>query len=135
MSDAVIVLVDDERTILDSLKQQLRGMFGSRFSLETAEDVGEAWEVLDELLGRGEVRVVLVVSDWLMPGVRGDEFLVQVRERHPHIARVMLTGQADAAAIERVLTEAAVMQVIHKPWSAEDLRRVIEAAATSSTGS
>lgn len=129
MTEAVILLVDDERTILDSLKQQLRGLFGSRFGFETAEDVKEAWEVLDDLVGGTDVRVVLVVSDWLMPGIRGDEFLVQVRERHPHIARVMLTGQADAEAISRALSEAAVMQVLHKPWSVEDLRRVIEAAA------
>ncbi len=128
MSDAVILLVDDDKTILDSLKQQLRNLFGKRFECETAEDVPEAWEVLDELEEDG-VRVVLVVSDWLMPGIRGDEFLVQVRERHPHIARVMLTGQADASAIQRAIDEAGVMRVIHKPWSVEELQHVIEAAA------
>lgn len=128
MTEAVILLVDDERTLLDSLKQQLRGLFGSRFAFETAEDVKEAWEVLDELVHGSNARVVLVVSDWLMPGIRGDEFLVQVRERHPQIARVMLTGQADAEAISRALNEADVMEVLQKPWSVEDLRRVIEAA-------
>ncbi len=125
----VILLVDDERTILDSLKQQLRGLFGTRFGFETAEDVKEAWEVLDELLSGNDVRVVLIVTDWLMPGIRGDEFLVQVRQRHPHIARVMLTGQADPEAISRALNEADVLKVLHKPWSAEELQHVIEAAA------
>lgn len=128
MSDAVILLVDDERTILDSLKQQIRSMFGSRFQYETAEDVAEAWEVLDELHAGGQ-RIVLIVSDWLMPGVRGDEFLVQVRSKHPEIVRVMLTGQADESAIERVLNEAKVLRVLHKPWSADELREVIASAA------
>lgn len=128
MNRSVILLVDDERTILDSLKQQLRGLFGNRFVFETAEDVREAWEVLDDLLDGDTVRVVLVVSDWLMPGVRGDEFLVQVRARHPQIARVMLTGQADPAAIARAIDEAEVLHVLHKPWTVDDLRRVIETA-------
>lgn len=128
MSDAVILLVDDERTILDSLKQQLRSMYGARFLYETAEDVAEAWEVLDELHADGE-RIVLIVSDWLMPGVRGDEFLVQVRARHPKIVRVMLTGQADPAAIGRALNEAKAVRVIQKPWSADDLREVISVLA------
>lgn len=127
MSEAVILLVDDERTILQSLKQQLRRLFGARFHYETAEDVPEAWEVLEELHDGG-ARVVVIVSDWLMPGVRGDEFLVQVRARHPDIVRVMLTGQADEAAIDRVVNEAAVTTVLHKPWSPDELRAVISGA-------
>ncbi len=129
MSDVAILLVDDEETILLSLKQQLRNLFGGRFQYETAEDVTEAWEVLEELHSSG-ARVVLVVSDWLMPGVRGDEFLVQVRAKHPDIVRVMLTGQADDAAIDRALGEAAVLRVIQKPWSIEELRDVINSAAS-----
>jgi CheY-like chemotaxis protein len=128
MSEAIILLVDDDKTILDSLKQQLRHVFGQRFRYETAEDVPEAWEVLGELEADA-AQVVLIVSDWLMPGIRGDEFLVQVRARHPHIARVMLTGQADADALQRARDEAEVMRVIHKPWSLDDLREVIEAAS------
>ena len=68
------------------------------FVYETAEDVPEAWEVLEELEEMG-AEVVIIVSDWLMPGVRGDEFLIEVRRKHPQIARVMLTGQADEDAL------------------------------------
>ena len=127
MSEAVILLVDDEKTILDSLKQQLRHLFGARFQYETAEDVPEAWEVLAELEEDG-TRVVLIVSDWLMPGVRGDEFLVDVRARRPEIVRVMLTGQADDAAMHRAREEAQVHRILHKPWSTDELVAVIAAA-------
>jgi response regulator RpfG family c-di-GMP phosphodiesterase len=127
---AVILLVDDERTILDSLKGQLRNLFGRRFRYEAAENVPEAWEVLEELDSE-TIDVVLIVSDWLMPGVRGDEFLTAVRQRFPQTARVMLTGQADASAIQRAYDEAKVVKVMHKPWSIEELRLTVEACAPS----
>lgn len=121
-----ILLVDDEKTILDSLKQQLKHQFGGQFAYETAENVSEAWEVIDELVESG-VDILVVVSDWLMPGVRGDDFLVELRGRHPQIRRVMLTGQADAAALERVRSEAAVVEIIHKPWQPHQLYAIVEA--------
>ena len=78
MSKAAFVLVDDEKTLLDSLKVELRWYFGKRFTYETAENVSEAWEVIDELQEH-IFEVAAVVSDWLMPSVRGDDFLIEVR--------------------------------------------------------
>ena len=127
VSGAAILMVDDEKTILDSLKGQLRSIFGRRFSYETAEDAGEAWEVLEELHQAG-VSVVVVVSDWLMPGQRGDEFLAGVRARFPRIGRILLTGQADPDALRRARDDAKVSRVIHKPWSPDVLQQAIEAA-------
>jgi CheY-like chemotaxis protein len=130
MSDAVILMVDDEKTILDSLKGQLRTMFGARFGYETASDAAEAWEVIEELQDEG-VSVVVVVSDWLMPGKRGDEFLADVRAQFPKIGRILLSGQADPEAIRRAWDVAKVSQVIQKPWSVEVLQRAIESALPS----
>lgn len=131
MTKAAILLVDDEKTVLDSLKGQLRTMFGATYGYETADDAGEAWEVLEELQERG-VDVVIVVSDWLMPGQRGDEFLAEVRARYPRIGRILLTGQADADAIQRAWEEAKVCEVIQKPWAEDVLRRAIESALRKS---
>ncbi len=125
MTRAAILLVDDERTILDSLKAQLRHTFGRRFSYETAENAPEAWEVIEELMA-DQVSVVVIVSDWLMPEVRGDVFLAEVRERFPGIARIMLTGHADPDAIKRAHEQAQVVGVMHKPWAIEELRELIE---------
>lgn len=126
MSQAVILLVDDEKTVLTSLKNQLRNRYGRRFAYETAENADEAWEVIDELEDEG-VRIVVIVSDWLMPGTRGDEFLRQVRDKFPSTVRIMLTGQADDDAIRRAYDEAAVRRVFSKPWALEDLAAEIEA--------
>jgi len=123
MTDRAFVLVDDDKIVLDSLRGQLRRAFGPDFLYETAENVPEAWEVIDELHDDG-LRTVVVVSDWLMPGVRGDAFLADVRTRFPQIVRVLLTGQADADAIERT-RRVAQAQVFHKPWRIEELSAAI----------
>jgi CheY-like chemotaxis protein len=126
LTDAAILLVDDEKTVLRALKEQLRGVFGSRFTYETAEQVAEAWEVIDELV-EDDVSIVVIVSDWLMPGVRGDEFLLAVQQRFPDTVRIMLTGQADDDAIARVRESGGARRVLAKPWSIDELTAEIEA--------
>lgn len=125
MQHTVILLVDDEKTVLDSLCAQLGRLYPDDVECEAAESAAEAWEVL-EALHQGEARVVVVVSDWLMPGQRGDEFLARVRARYPSIGRILLTGQADPAALERARTEAAVHRILFKPWRLDELREAIQ---------
>ena len=86
--------------------------------------------MIDELVAEG-VQTVVVVSDWLMPGMRGDELLVRVHSRHPGTIKVMLTGQADPQALERARSEAHVSGLLHKPWSREELLSLIEARLTA----
>lgn len=126
----VILLVDDEKTVLDSLCSQLGGMYPTGMEFEAAESAAEAWEVLEELEGQ-DANVIVVVSDWMMPGQRGDEFLALVRARFPGIGRILLTGHADPAALERARTEASVHRILFKPWRPEDLREAIQASVAA----
>ena len=71
MSSAAILCVDDEIVILDSLKEQLKRYFGDRYIYEIAESAEEAWEVIEEL-HEDEIKILIIVSDWLMPGIKGD---------------------------------------------------------------
>jgi len=120
----VILCVDDEKIILDSLKTQLKEKFGSTYMYEMAESADEALEILEELNEDG-LDILVVVSDWLMPGIKGDEFLIKVHEMYPGIVKVMLTGQADEAAVERAREQANLHRCIHKPWSEEELVETI----------
>lgn len=122
-----ILCVDDEVIVLDSLRTQLKNNFGERFRYEIAENADEAWEVIEDLV-HGGVTILLIVSDWLMPGIRGDEFLVQVHQRHPEIVTFMLTGQADHVAIERAKLEGGMRACILKPWREAELIDMISAA-------
>ncbi|GAB5543376.1 MAG: response regulator [Sandaracinaceae bacterium] len=127
MTARVILTVDDDKTVLDSLKSQLKAMFGTRFQYEMAESAHEAWEVIEEL-HRERVKILVVVSDWLMPDVKGDEFLARVHQLDEDIVCVMLTGYADQRAVERVKAAGIVHRLLQKPWSPEDLREAIDTA-------
>ena len=120
MNKAAILCVDDEKIILDSLKQQLKLNFGQRFLYETAESANEALEIIEEL-EEERIRLIVIVSDWLMPGMKGDEFLVQVHQRFPDVVTILLSGQADPASIERALVEANLHCFLCKPWREKDL--------------
>jgi CheY-like chemotaxis protein len=129
MSKKAILCVDDEDMILETVKEQLKRRFGQRYLYETANDADEAWEILEELMA-DQVEVLIVVSDWLMPGTKGDEFLIQVHQKYPKIVKVLLTGQADAVAIARAQTEANLYRCLHKPWSEAELANTILAGLT-----
>lgn len=127
MSNSAIICVDDEVVILDSLKEQLKRRFGDRYIYEVAESAYEAWDVIEELQEDG-IQIMVIVSDWLMPGIKGDEFLIQVHQRFPKLITVMLTGQADEAAIERARQQANLYACLHKPWTEEELSAIIISA-------
>jgi len=117
---AVILCVDDEKIVLDSLQEQLESTFGDKFQYEIAESVDEAWEVIEDLVSDG-FEMVLVISDWLMPRVKGDTFLVDVHKKFPSTVTIMLTGQADPEAVENAMNNANLHAYIKKPWREADL--------------
>jgi len=126
MSRKAIICVDDEKIILQSLKAQIKKHFGNRYLYEFAESGGEAWEVIEEL-SDDDVEILVIVSDWLMPDMKGDELLIQVHQRFPDIVKVMLTGQADQKAIERTREQANLHSCLHKPWDEQELINTLSA--------
>jgi CheY-like chemotaxis protein len=127
MKTSAILCVDDEPLILESLKEQLKRCFRDRFVYEVAESADEAWEVIQDLYS-GDVSVLLIVSDWLMPRIKGDEFLSQVHKKFPNVVTIMLTGQADETALERARNQANLYACIAKPWTEEELTQIIASA-------
>ncbi|MEO0539323.1 MAG: response regulator [Cyanobacteria bacterium P01_A01_bin.105] len=125
MSSLVILCVDDESIIRDSLLQQLKGAFRGEYDCETAADATEALEVIEDVVDEGN-NLVVIVSDWLMPGMKGDEFLIQVHQKYPNVVKILLTGQADDAAIARAHQEANLHAYLPKPWKKEDLISTIQ---------
>jgi CheY-like chemotaxis protein len=124
-STKAILCVDDERIVLICLRDQISKHFGDRYRYEVAESADEAWEVIEELYGEG-ARLLVIVSDWLMPGIKGDEFLIRVHECYPDVVTVLLTGHANEAAIERARQFANLHAYIAKPWTEDTLIRIIQ---------
>lgn len=127
MGGRAILCVDDEAVILLSLVQELKNAFGSRFLYEKATSADDALEIIDDLAADG-VRVILVISDWLMPGIKGDAFLEMVRQKYPDIKAIMITGHADLDIIGKVGSLDSVLAVLKKPWSSRELTGLIAGA-------
>jgi len=81
----VIICVDDEKEILEILQRQLMIMFGQDFEYEFAESGEEALELIEEIETTSDTKVKLVISDWSMPGLKGDELIMKLRKLRPEI--------------------------------------------------
>lgn len=133
MANSAILCVDDESVILRSLRDQIGKHFGQYHQCEIAESVEEAWEVIEELQDDG-VEILIIISDWLMPGIKGDEFLIELNQRFPKIVAVLLSGQADESAVERIHQTMKLHAYLSKPWKEEELMRVISTGLATFQG-
>jgi DNA-binding NtrC family response regulator len=116
----IILCVDDDKTVLTALRTLLSNTMGTTCRVEIAESGQEAIEIVEELAAEGQ-EVGLVISDFIMPHMRGDELLVRLHERRPQMVKIMLTGQSDFAGIKRVINEANLYRFIEKPFKNADL--------------
>jgi class 3 adenylate cyclase/FixJ family two-component response regulator len=130
MSQTAILCVDDERAILDSLRIELENFFGNQYLIEIAQSGEEALEVLIELL-KDRYEVALVISDYIMPGIKGDELLKRIHLISPRTLKIMLTGQADLEAVANAINYAKLYRYIPKPWHVQDLTLTVKEAVRS----
>ncbi|WP_446875518.1 ATP-binding protein [Phormidesmis sp. 146-33] len=130
MSKPVVICVDDDSTILESLKIELKQLLGRDCLVETAEGGEEALELFDDLQ-RDKCEVALVLADYIMPGLKGDELLKRVHECSPKTLNIMISGQADLEAVSKTIREAKLYRYISKPWQPEDLNMVVLEAIQS----
>ena len=125
MNRKAIICVDDEIIILESLREQLEKHFGDEYLYETAESAEEAMEIVDELED-DNIDIAIIVCDWLMPGMKGDKFLLHIDLKYPRVVKVLLTGQADQNSVDTLKELADRFTLVPKPWNKEELIHVIE---------
>ncbi len=130
MTKQVIICVDDEKTILKSLKTELKDTLGNTYQIEIAEGGKDALELIAELLEDG-YEIPLIISDYVMPDMKGDELLRLVHEISPKTLKVMLTGQATIEAVGNAIKHAKLYRYIGKPWQTEDLKLTVTEAVHS----
>lgn len=112
-----ILFVDDERRILEGLERMLRPC-RKNWEMAFANSGNEALAIL--AAGTYDV----IVSDMRMPGMDGAELLELVRERHPGMIRIVLSGHFEMEAAMRAVPVA--HQFLSKPCDAATLQAVIE---------
>lgn len=114
-----VLLVDDEPRLLSSLRRRL----SSSFNILTAEGGHEALQLLST---RSDVKVI--VADMQMPEMNGIELLKAVKQAHPALRRIMLTGNSDQETAIAAINEGQVMRFLRKPCDAGELAVVLRQA-------
>jgi len=114
-----ILLVDDEPSILASLRRLLRR---EGYTLHAANSGAEGLELL------AEHEVGVVISDARMPEMPGAEFLGRVREMYPETVRIMLSGYTDLDAVTSAVNRGELFRFIAKPWDDGELLDILRDA-------
>ena len=115
-----ILCVDDEPSILEAFKRQLR----NSFDLDVAVMAKTALSMIVEKGPYG-----IVVSDMRMPEMDGIEFLKEVRRMSPDTVRLMLTGNSDQETAARAVNEGNIFRFLTKPCASDDLKKALMDAA------
>jgi signal transduction histidine kinase len=130
MNKLAIICVDDDQAIRDSLEIELKKTVSDDYRVEMTEEGKEALELCQELLAE-QHEIALVISDCIMPGMRGDELLKQIHILSPNTITIMLTGQAQIEEVSNAIQYAKLYCYIAKPWHSDDLRLTIKEALNS----
>ena len=120
MNKIAILTVDDEKIILDSIRNQLEKNFGQKYQLEFAESAIEALEIADFIIQDG-VTILLIISDYQMHGMKGDEFARILKNKYQKINIVILTGHMATQKSQELLDSNIILKTISKPWQEKDL--------------
>jgi len=111
-----ILFVDDEPMVLNGLQRTLRKMRGEWEMVFTSSGK-EALEMLDAN------PMDVVVSDLKMPEMDGTQLLTEIKKRHPHMVRIILSGHVKHDMTLRSLQIA--HQSLAKPCDAELLKQTL----------
>ena len=107
-----ILFVDDEPHILDALRRQLR----REFAVETAVGAAKGLFAL-----RAAQPFEVIVSDYLMPGINGAQFLSAARKTAPNATRMLLTGHTSLSDAAAVVNDGQVFRMLLKPVDQETM--------------
>ncbi|KGJ86664.1 sigma-54-dependent transcriptional regulator [Colwellia psychrerythraea] len=107
-----ILFVDDEPEILRSLQRITKKMDAV---ILTASNGQDALNIINEC------PVDVIVSDFNMPKMDGNELLEQVAQISPETVRMVLTGHGDMEMMVNLINNGHVWGFLQKPWDNFDL--------------
>lgn len=115
-----VLFVDDEQSVRNALQR----MYLERDDIRCLF----AASGLEGLNIFEQEEVWVVVSDYLMPGMRGIEFLSRVKARWPQTLRVMMTAYADLSIAIDAINKSEAFRFVTKPWNNLELMETVDEA-------
>jgi FixJ family two-component response regulator len=129
-NNPVILCVDDDVAVLQAIRSLLEKTMGGLVDIEVAECGSEAIDACADLEEDGRP-VSIIISDYIMPNMRGDELLIRLHELYPKMIKVMLTGQSDLTGVRRVINKASLYRFLEKPFINADLVLTVKSGVES----
>lgn len=121
MHHNVVVVVDDDLTILELLRYQITDAIGNVCDVELATSGEEIDDLLEQLLQQGK-NVKALVTDYFLDDCTGVDIIERVKSKYPHCSTVLLTGQHQRD-IEKVASSTIVPdRYFSKPWNSFELK-------------
>ena len=115
---ATVLVVDDEEMVITSVKAYLE--------LETEYEVLGFTEPEKAVKHMESNQVDIAVSDYLMPGMSGIQFLTRAKQLQPEASRVLLTGHADKQSAIQAINQVGLYQYVEKPWENAQLLLIVQ---------
>src|SRR5210317_234464 len=115
-----ILVVDDEPMITATLNTMI--------SMITEHEVLECNVPQDAVDIVRDQEIDLILSDFMMPGMNGLEFLKKAKEVRPDVTTILLTGYADKENAIKSINEVGLYYYLEKPWDNESLIRIVQNA-------
>jgi two-component system chemotaxis response regulator CheY len=129
MQKGYIVCVDDELSVLETLREQLRDHFGESHEIEVAQSAEEALRLIKDIQESGEL-IEVIITDQVMPGMKGDEFLAEIQRLLPESIKILLTGQAGLDSAINAINKGGLNRYVEKPWNMDRLKEDIQELIT-----
>jgi two-component system probable response regulator PhcQ len=114
-----IIIVDDEKDVLEALHETLKRAKEFQCEVEMANEGSGALALMEK--GRFD----LIITDYKMPGMNGIDLLVAVKEKYPGMVRILITGFSDVNVAREAMMKAQVLDYIEKPWDNTHLRATV----------
>ena len=112
-----ILVVDDNEKTHEILKELLLFL---GHQVQTTARGTEAITMLERILPD------IVITDRRMPGMSGEELIRKIKESLPHLPIILMTADFLSNTERKVITAAGASDIITKPFSEEELARVLD---------
>ncbi|HYM75634.1 MAG TPA: ATP-binding protein [Candidatus Dormibacteraeota bacterium] len=113
-----VLLAEDQSSIRSVLRELLES---KGYQVLEAQNGGEALELAERHTGSIDV----LVTDVIMPQIRGIELAKRVTDLHPDICVIFMSGYSEDALLENRLLSQQNITLIQKPFDPEDLAQKI----------
>jgi len=111
-----LVVHDDEPQNLAAFKANFRKIF----NVSVANDATAALALINAN------HISVVITDHMMPDISGVDLLEMLKESHPYIGRILITGSSDINIVIEAINRCEVFRFLTKPWVKDDLVETIE---------